>query len=301
MLIIISIVLSIICVVLFCIIILYKKQADTMSKELKKTRDESYNRQLMITLFDGDMERLAAEVNNNLDYQKMLKLEADRSRRQLKQSVSDIAHDLRTPLTVVKGNLFMLSKEKGLSEHGRESLRISMEKTDALKEMVDDFFELSVLESDSSAAKLEQIDVTSFITQYVIDNETVIRQQRLTPKLILPEKSVFIMADEMLLTRMCNNLLNNIIKYAKDEFTVELNDDNEDSAVRLMFSNGISKDKELDVDRLFDRAYKGDKERPTGGAGLGLYIVKILADKQGAKVSAKMLEGRLCIMVEFNK
>lgn len=196
-----------------------------------------------------------------------------------------------------------MSKEENLSERGRESLRVSMEKTDALKEMVDDFFELSVLESDSSAAELKRIDITAFIAQFVIDNESVIRQQGLTPKLIIPEKSVFIMADEKLLTRICNNLLNNIIKYAKDEFAVKLldKDDDGDYTAKLVFSNRISSEEELDIDRMFDRTYKGDKARPSGGAGLGLYIVRLLADKQGAKVFAKIIEDRLYIMVEFNK
>ena len=226
--IIVGVILLVVSVVLLFYIHLLKKQLVIIRKELEATRGEDYNRQLKIALIDDDIEKMTSEINKNLDYQKMLKLEADKSKRQLKQSVSDIAHDLRTPLTVVKGNLFLLSKEENLSERGRESLRVSMEKTDALKEMVDDFFELSVLESDSSAAELKRIDITAFIAQFVIDNESVIRQQGLTPKLIIPEKSVFIMADEKLLTRICNNLLNNIIKYAKDEFAVKLLDKDDD-------------------------------------------------------------------------
>lgn len=301
--IIVGVILLVVSVVLLFYIHLLKKQLVIIRKELEATRGEDYNRQLKIALIDDDIEKMTSEINKNLDYQKMLKLEADKSKRQLKQSVSDIAHDLRTPLTVVKGNLFLLSKEENLSERGRESLRVSMEKTDALKEMVDDFFELSVLESDSSAAELKRIDITAFIAQFVIDNESVIRQQGLTPKLIISEKSVFIMADEKLLTRICNNLLNNIIKYAKDEFAVKLldKDDDGDYTAKLVFSNRISSEKELDIDRMFDRTYKGDKARPSGGAGLGLYIVRLLADKQGAKVFAKIIEDRLYIMVEFNK
>lgn len=299
---IVCIVLSVVCFILIFYICILKKQADIIGKELKATRQDDYNRQLKITLIDNDLEKMTSEINNNLDYQKMLKLEADKSRRQLKQSVSDIAHDLRTPLTVVKGNLFMLSKEQGLSEHGRESLRISMEKTDALKEMVDDFFELSVLESDLSSAELKKIDATTFIAQFVIDNETVIRQHGLTPKLILPEKSVFVRADEMLITRMFNNLLNNVLKYAKEGFVLKLlENSHENDTVRISFSNKIDRENDFDAEKLFERTYRGNLARPSGGAGLGLYIVKLLAEKQGAAVSANIEEDNLEINIDFKK
>ena len=319
----ICIVLVIVCVLLIVYIYSLKKQVSNIGRELKITRQKEYNRQLKIALFDDDIEKMAVEINNNLDYQKQMKLEAEKSRRQLKQSVSDIAHDLRTPLTVVKGNLFILEKEEHLSSRGKESLRISIEKTDALKNMVDDFFELSVFESDSSLTVLEKVDATAYITQFVIDNEAVIRQHGLSPRLKLPEKSVFIKADKMLLTRMCNNLLNNVFKYAKDEFTLELGSyigkwdfeaetlsdtylekdklakERDVEIAEIIFSNKVLSDKDFDVNMLFDRTYRGDKARPSGGAGLGLYIVKLLAHKQGAKVSATMNGDSLSIKMEF--
>ena len=308
--------LAIICVLLLAYIYSIKKQARDIKTELKETRRTSYNRQLKITLFDRDVNELAAEINRNLDHQKAMKLESEHSKNNLKQSISDIAHDLRTPLTVVKGNLQMLEREESLSERGTDYLRISMEKADSLREMVDDFFEMSVLESDAEAVEMKQIDATAFLMQFVIDNEAVIRQKGLTPKIDLPEKSVFIKADERLLGRMCNNLLNNVLKYAKDEFEVALrlysvpdqekvdisSDVNDtDYRVSIVFSNNIPTDSTFDVTQLFERTYRGDKARPSGGAGLGLYIVKLLADKQGAQVAAEIKEDMLVISMNFEK
>ena len=310
MIIIVCIVLAIICIILLVYIYAMKRQARSIGAELGKTRRISYNRQITVSLFDKSQNELATEINRNLDYQKSMKLEAERSKEQLKQSISDIAHDLRTPLTVVKGNLQMLEREETLSERGREYLRISMERTDSLREMVDDFFEMSVLESDAEAVDLKRIDATAFLMQFVIDNEAVIRDRGLTPKIDLPEKSIFIKADEMLLRRMCNNLLNNVLKYAENEFEIALRCDSmleqekvdispdmndKDYRVSIVFSNSIPTDSTFDVTQLFDRTYRGDKARPSGGAGLGLYIVKLLADKQGADVSA-CIEGDMLYM-----
>ncbi|MBR1598664.1 MAG: HAMP domain-containing histidine kinase [Lachnospiraceae bacterium] len=316
MIIIVCIVLVIICIILLVYIYAMRRQARGIKTELKETRRTSYNRQLKIALFDKDVNELAAEINRNLDHQKAMKLEAEQNKNNLKQSISDIAHDLRTPLTVVKGNLQMLEREETLSERGREYLRISMERTDSLREMVDDFFEMSVLESDAEAVDLKRIDATAFLMQFVIDNEAVIRDRGLTPKIDLPEKSIFIKADEMLLRRMCNNLLNNVLKYAEDEFEVALrctpvfdqekvhitSDMNDkDYRVSIVFSNNIAADSTFDVAQLFDRTYRGDKARPSGGAGLGLYIVKLLADKQGAQVAAEIKEDMLVISMSFEK
>ena len=104
-------VLSVIIIFLIIRLFIIKGNIGQVRNELKKTKDEGYNRQLRVSLMDKDVESLAGGINNKLDYQKNLKLETEKSRRQLEQSISDIAHDLRTPLTVVKGNLQMLEKE----------------------------------------------------------------------------------------------------------------------------------------------------------------------------------------------
>ncbi|MBR3042819.1 MAG: hypothetical protein IKH94_09115 [Eubacterium sp.] len=164
-------VLSILVIFLLVRLIVLKGNVRDIRKELENTRTEEYNREIRLTLLDKDAEALAAEINQNLDYQKSLKMESEQSRRQLEQSISDIAHDLRTPLTVVKGNLQMLEKEE-LTDKGREYLDISRRKADTLKGMVDEFFELSVLESDSKPAELRKLNVISFLSEFIIENDT---------------------------------------------------------------------------------------------------------------------------------
>jgi signal transduction histidine kinase len=294
------------CILLFlgCLgLILYllsvRKQLRSIRKELDFTRQQDYNRQVTVTLFDKEVTALAAQINKNLDYQKRLKLETEQAEQQMKQSISDIAHDLRTPLTVIKGNLQMLDKGENIPEASREYLRICMEKSDTLKTMVDDFFEMSVLESDHAPAPLQKVNVTNLLMQFLIDNEAVIRQYGLTPELELPEKSVMILADEQMLVRMFSNLLNNILKYASQSFSVAL-EIQERTRCKITFSNAIGEERCLDVDHLFDRNYRGDMARRGGGAGLGLYIVKLLAEKQNAEVYAKQEGNRLCVCLIYH-
>lgn len=274
-----------------------KKQIRTIKEELEATRDKSYNRQLRVDLFDKDLTDMTVELNKNMDYQKQLKNETERAERAIRQSVSDIAHDLRTPLTVVKGNLQMLRMEEKLSEKGLQYVNVCSQKADEIREMADDFFQLSLLESDLEAVECKRLDMTETLLQFLSTREALIRTKGMEPEVIFPEKSIFVLADEKLLDRMFGNLLNNVFRHAKGErFTIRLEEKEE---VVITFANETGYPERLQTDALFERTYRGDKARSGNGAGLGLYIVKLLAQKQKAGVEAHLKKNILEISVHF--
>lgn len=272
-----------------------KRQLQSIRAELENTREQSYNKQVTISLLDKDVTELAKEINHNLDYQKSLKLKAEQSERRLKQSISDIAHDLRTPLTVIKGNLQMLERHSSLLEQEQAYLDICQNQTGALKNMVDDFFEMSVLESDSAPPALSYVDVTNMLVRFVVEHEAVIREKKLVPEIVLPEKSVIVRADEKMLLRMFDNLLNNVLKYAKDSFAISLQE--QDDMCRITFANAMSAGTKPDTSHMFDRTYRADGARHSAGAGLGLYIVKLLAEKQGMEVFSESVDMQLQVHI----
>ncbi len=289
--------LAVICAALTFRLCMIKKQLRSMREELPLTKEKGYDRLLTVALVDKDVSALAAEINSNLSYQKQLKLTTEQTELAMKRSVSDIAHDLRTPLTVIRGNLQMLEIGEQLTQKGKEQLRISMEKADSMKQMAEDFFELSVLESDGSAVQTERLDLTAALVEFIIANEAVIRCNGIEPEISLPEKSMFVMADEAMLQRMLSNLLNNALKHGHGSFSLSLLE--EDAHTVIAFENALRPDSDIDTSRLFERTYRADKARHGSGAGLGLYIVRLLAHKQGAEVSARITGDRLSIRVEF--
>ena len=111
--------LSLLCIALLVNLLLIRRNIRLIAEELKRNREKEYDHQLQIELNDRDLNELSAELNRNLDYQKELKRREEEARRQLERSVSDIAHDMRTPLTVIKGNLQMLAEEE-LSTEGKQ-------------------------------------------------------------------------------------------------------------------------------------------------------------------------------------
>lgn len=298
------VVLAIALIVILLWLILIKKNIRELRQELLKTREEDYNRQIKVTLIDNEIEALAAEINKNLDYQKNLKLETENSRRQLEQSISDIAHDLRTPLTVVKGNLQMLEKED-LTIEGREYLDISRRKADTLKGMVDEFFELSVLESENKPVELCKLDATAFLSEIIVENETLIRSHNLVPEITFPEKSIFIKANKEMLSRVFSNLIGNIFKYAEESFELLIEEEGQESLreksrCRIRIGNRVENPNDIDIDHIFDRTYRADKARSDGSAGLGLYIARLLVIKQKGSIEAKLEDGKLIFDIVFD-
>lgn len=276
-----------------------KKQTKSMIEQLEYTKDFSYNKQIQIELIDRDLTDLATAFNKNLDFQKSLKLKHEMTEKQLRQSISDIAHDLRTPLTVIKGNLQLLEQSSGLTVSQQEYIKICTDKADLLRQMIDDFFEISVLESDTDEIPIKGVNATNLLMQFILDHEALIREKELTPDIHLPEKTVMLKGDEAFILRMLSNLLNNILKYGKNEFEVGLSEGNDN--VVIYFANEVLNGTNIDIDRLFDRTYRADSARKEGSAGLGLYIVKVLAEKQGGSVRARLDDRKLFIELEFKK
>ncbi|MCR5251668.1 MAG: HAMP domain-containing histidine kinase [Lachnospiraceae bacterium] len=280
--------LSFLCIALLVNLLLIRRNIRIIAGELKRNREKEYDHQLQIELNDRDLNELSAELNRNLDYQKELKRREEEARRQLERSVSDIAHDMRTPLTVIKGNLQMLAEEE-LSTEGKQYLEVSSRKAEALKGMVDEFFELSVLESDDQPVSLKKLDIVSFLAGFVIDHESMIREKELTPEIDFPEKSVFVNANEELCSRVFSNLLGNICKYAKGAFRISVSAD--DALVTV--SNKVAASDEIDPEHIFERTYRADKARREGSAGLGLYIAKLLMEKQKGSITAEIRDGEI--------
>ena len=264
-----------------------KQQLRELTEELDRNSAAGYDRQVRIKMVDDDLVALAAAINRSLDYQKQLKLDAEAAERSLKRSVSDIAHDIRTPLAVIKGDLQLIERSGALSGELKDYLNACLEKTETLKDMTDSFFELAVLESSPDRALLTRVDLTAAMMEFILENEGRIRLAAIEPEIELPPRSVFVKAEPHMLSRILGNLLGNALKYSSGDLAVAVT---EEGCVR--FANSVVGTLP-DPAQLFDRSYRADSARSGKGAGLGLYIVKMLAGKQGAGVKAELDGSRL--------
>lgn len=279
-------------------LIAVKRQLMKIQRELREGRTRGYNSPIRIEFIDKNLNELAREINRNLDYQKNLRLEKEQQEQRIRQSISEIAHDLRTPLTVVNGYLQLLEKGDCSGEEKEQYLIRCREKVEWIRQSMDEFFELCLLEGGMEQSVLQGIDINQYLMEFLLENEILIRERGLQPELFLPDHPIRVLAQEELLFRICTNLLANVLRYSEGEFQVRLEE--EGNTCKMTFGNTM-KDKGLHTDRLFERRYRGDRAEEEGGAGLGLYIVKLLMERIGGSVKARREGDWLYLELTFLK
>ena len=279
------------CVCLFVIsAVLFLKYASLkrnirhFSQELEKLKDSNYRQPVKVSDFDKDLIELAVKVNEHTDIQRQLGVEYEERKKQLGTVISGISHDFRTPLTASLGYLQMIGKSGELSDKNAEYLGIAMQKNQYLKELSNEFFELTKIENGKEELNLEEVNLSNVLTETVLEQHSWIAERNIKTDFEIAD-GIVIQADVHCLTRILNNLMSNAQKYTADSFGVTLKQDGD--RVTLCVSNTLADSTSLDIDRVFEPFYRMDA-RTAGGSGLGLYVVNLLCDRFGWMVKADL-------------
>ncbi len=198
---------------------------------------------------------------------------------------------MKTPLTSVIGYLQLAEKECE-DEKIREIIKTCLERTHYCNTLINDFFELSVLESQGCDPKLERVDVAGMICEQILANYPIFEEKNITPHFEDSNKTVMVSADSNMLNRVIQNLISNGVKYASGDISFRAYRENERIIVTV--SNPVNT--HVDVAHIFDRFYTQDKSR-SKGSGIGLYICRQLIEAMGGSISAEMEGNRLSIKV----
>lgn len=261
-----------------------KRNIRHFSQELEKLKDSDYKQPVKITDFDKDLVELAVKINEHSDIQRQIGVEYEERKKQLGTVISGISHDFRTPLTASLGYLQMIEKSGELSDKNEEYLGIAMQKNRYLKELSDEFFELTKVENGKEELNLEEVNLSNLLTETVLEQHSWIAERNIKTDFDIDD-CILIHTDLHCLTRILNNLMSNAQKYTADSFGVKLKQDND--RVVLCVSNTIADSAALHIDRVFEPFYRMDA-RTAGGSGLGLYVVKLLCDRLGWTVGAEL-------------
>ncbi|MDE5598423.1 MAG: HAMP domain-containing histidine kinase, partial [Lachnospiraceae bacterium] len=239
---------------------------------------------------DKDLEDVVLKINELLEKIQQTIIKSNASSAALKSSIADISHDMKTPLTSVIGYL-QLAKKECKDEKIMEILNICLERTHYCNELINDFFELSVLESQGCEPKLEKVDVAGVLCEQILANYPIFEEKGITPHFENSDKTVMVSADPNLLNRVIQNLISNGVKYTSGDIFFHICQEKEH--VIMAVSNPVNG--YIDVDHIFDRFYTQDKSR-SKGSGIGLYICRQFIEAMGGKISAEM-EGN-CLVIK---
>jgi signal transduction histidine kinase len=274
-----------------------KKEVRKISRQLQAYNHRDTNKKVDLALLDKDIENLGCEINKLIDLYVTEQAKRIHFENEQKQAVANMSHDLRTPLTSIRGFIQMAEADDVPADEKKELLAIAHERAKKLEALLNDFFELSLIESQDHPLKCEHINLKNITINVLMSFYDRFNEKKKTPIIHLPDHDVYINADETAVTRVIENLVFNAITHSEGEILIRIVE--HDASAGLVVENDAPFLAEEDMDRMFDRFYMADRSRSGKGTGLGLSIVKSFMVKMGGKVSGQLHKGRLSIVCEW--
>ena len=266
--------------ILIAYIAFIQKQLRSINRQLDKRLSENTRQPLTIDLFNKTINKLAININLCLKLEEKQRLEGIREQKQFKELISNISHDLRTPLTAIKGYQQLLEKET-LSDAQLEKLHTAQKYTDELGNLIEHFFEYSYLITARIEPSLEKINLTNLTIDCVLSYIGIFEEKNISVN-IEETPPIYVLGDKNMLTRVIENLLNNCAKHSLGDIDVKIESK---SKARITFINPVNPNININVDKLFHRFYTGDSTR-NKSTGLGLSIVEFLVEQMNGNVGA---------------
>ena len=292
-------------------IILYAVVYGLISKRLKsyvkieKAINDLYQGNTDIELeeneFVKEMKNMASQINdiagglsNAIDE----KLKSERLKTEL---ITNVSHDIKTPLTSIINYVDLLKKEGMDGEKAKEYLDILDSKSQRLKKLTEDLVEASKASSGAIKLNMEKLNVNELIKQVSGEFEDKFKARKLEEIITFPENALYIKADSRYMYRVLENMYSNISKYAMEGTRVYTDIIEKDGRIVIQLKN-VSKQKlNISVDELMQRFVRGEASRNTEGSGLGLSIARSLTELQEGNFNIYLDGDLFKVTIEFNK
>ena len=269
-----------------------KKNMDQVSSEFARLLKEETNGLITVDTRNPEIRKLARELNEELKTLKEQRRKYQNGDRELKEAVTNISHDLRTPLTAISGYLELLEEEEK-SETVAQYLSFISGRTEAMKQLTEELFRYTVVLS-AGPPELSEIDLREVLEASLLNFYGALTERKITPEICLPEEQVLRKGNREALSRVFGNILSNVLKYSDGDLKVELKENG-----GLTFSNHARDLDEVQVGKLFDRFFTVETAR--GSTGLGLSIARTLMEQMGGKITAEYGDGILKIRINVSE
>lgn len=224
-----------------------------------------------------------------------------KSERMKTELITNVSHDIKTPLTSIINYVDLLKKEEMPNEKAKEYLDILDKKSQRLKRLTEDLVEASKASSGNIKLNMEKLDVKELIKQISGEFEDKLREKKLDLILSIPEEETFVMADSRYLYRVVENMYSNIVKYALPSSRVYVDIILDKENIKIELKN-VSKEKlNISADELMERFVRGESSRNTEGSGLGLSIAQSLTELQKGKFNIYLDGDLFKVTISFEK
>ena len=276
--------------VLLVRLFLLRRSLDEIARQLGERLTQDTNSPIFLSTRDAHARRLAAELNIHLKELRRQRQRFQQGDTELKNAITNISHDLRTPLTAIQGYLDLLEREEQ-PENTRRYLDSIQNRMEAMTRLTEELFRYS-LAADLPELKLEPVDLRRCLEESLVSFYAAMTQRGITPNISLPNTPVVRVLDSSAVSRIFGNIISNALKYSDGDFSAAL-----DSRGTVAFFNSARGLDPVSAGKLFDRFYT--VETGQGSTGLGLSIARLLTERLGGTIQAEYREERLYLTVSF--
>ncbi|MCH5324832.1 MAG: HAMP domain-containing histidine kinase [Eubacterium sp.] len=278
-------------VMLLIKIYLMKRSVKEISSAFADRLQTDTNTLISVTSHDKDILRLTDGINKQLKVLRAKHLRYTQGDRELKTAITNISHDLRTPLTTICGYLDVMKHMEKPSKIG-EYLDIMDERAELMKQLTEELFRYSVILSGENAGEPEEVFVNQLLAESISGYYAVLTERAITPQIDITEQRIVRRLNKTALSRIFSNLLSNAVKYSDGDLSITMSDSGE-----ITFANSARALSSVEAERLFDRFYTVETAR--NSTGLGLSIARTLVEQMGGSISAEYKDGMLYITLNF--
>lgn len=270
---------------------LLQQGMDEIREQLGERLSQDTNTLLSLSTRSRHVRRLAAELNGQLRLLRKQRQQYLNGDRELKEAVTNVSHDLRTPLTAICGYLDLLKSEEK-SETVTRYLAFIENRADALKQLTEELFRYSVIISSAEDMRLETVNINSVLEESIAAFYSILTERGIVPSIRIPEEKVLRNLNQAALSRVFGNILNNALKYSDGDLDICLLNSGE-----IIFTNTASALDKVQVGKLFDRFFSVEAAR--NSTGLGLAISKALVEQMNGVITAQYQNDKLSICIMF--
>lgn len=283
-------ILSLIVVILLSKIYILQKTLEDICVLFGEHLTEDTNTLITVSSGDRHIRKLAAKLNEELKTLRRQRRKYLQGDMELKEAVTNISHDLRTPLTAISGYLELLEKEEK-SETAKRYLSYIGNRTEALKSLTEELFRYTIALS-AEKMKLESVDIRSILEESLLNFYPELADRGISPTLSITEQPVIRPLNRPALSRVFGNILQNALKYGSGNLSVSLSETGE-----LLFCNAAPDLDPVQVEKLFHRFFTVENAR--NSTGLGLSIAKMLVEEMHGDIAASWRDGQLSVRIRF--
>lgn len=277
--------------VLFIKLILIRKAADEICRGFSDKLEHDTNTLLSISSHDKTMCRLANEINIQLRALQKERRRYQKGDLELKTALTNLSHDLRTPLTAIYGYLDLLENTEK-SQTVSRYLESVKNRTELLKQLTEELFSYSYIVSTEEAQTVGQVIVNHVLEESIGGFYAALKERNITPQIHMTEEKIVRILNGTALSRVFSNLISNALKYSAGDLIITLDETGE-----ITFTNTAPGLDEVQAQRLFDRFYTVEAAR--NSTGLGLSIAKVLLEQMHGEISAEYKQNQLIITVKL--